>query len=549
MLFNICWFLISLDYADIIVFVNEKGKDIGSCGVALNTSCRSVSYVCSKVDFVPVVINVGIGKFEESNCTIGSKNIMVIGDFKNKSQIHLVIPSSYLFGVDDGVLKVSNFIVSHRSDIEGNSFLILGSGSVFLENVYIIKDCLLECSRASVVVLSSINSIFIMNNTEISGFYFLKGHVISGESCSQIVVINCSFRNINTSENGNAILLFTNCTSKNGGAIYINTNRVISFTAEKWYNQTIQNCVFVDCSAGIGGMGGGFFYMIDTTSNWLLNNLTFQNCEAAHGSAFFIVGFSFLATINSYHISNIVVTKSDVLFICGVELNENQDIISLVPTIWCFLEFNHSGICPKECALVSVDSNISYPQSSSSLVPHHSLSSTNSSSTEFSSLTPLSPFHHSLSSTNSSSTEFSSLTPLSPFLSPSVPRDSSSHGSDPNQQIFCAVGSCWRDTDDANKPCPTGCLLEESVCVESCSKDYISINSARCIQAKCDVPATGLHLLISNEDVENISDAQGNAKTQCTEVYFDRFFFLCNPNIFLCFFFFFFFFFLIGVLL
>jgi hypothetical protein len=508
MLFNICWFLISIDYADMIIFVNQGGNDIVSCGIALNVSCASVSYVCGKVDFIPVVINVGIGKFEENSCTVGSKNIMIIGDLKNQSKIHLASPSSYLFGVDDGFLKVSNIIISHRSDIEGNSFLILASGSVFLESVYIIKDCLLDCSRTSVVVLSSTNSIFIMNNTEVGGFYFLKGHVISGDSCSQIGVTNCSFRNINTSENGSAILsqgaiceislsLFINCTSQNGGAVYINTNRVISLTPQKSYNQTIQNAVFANCISGISGMGGVFFYMIDTKNNWLLNNLTFQNCEAARGTAFFIVGFLFLATVNFHHITNIVVTKSDIMFICGVELNENQDIISLVPTIWCFLEFNHSGVCPKECALVSVGSDIPYRRSLSS-----------------SSSIPSSPPP---SSTHSSTQLLPSLTAPSVFLSPSVPRSSSSDDAD-EDELICAVSTCWRDTDDPNKPCPTGCLLEGNVCVKSCSKDFIPINSVRCIQAKCDVPAIASSLLMSNEDVENVNDSQPGTKTQCTEV-------------------------------
>ncbi|KAH7819320.1 uncharacterized protein MONOS_9722 [Monocercomonoides exilis] len=268
----------------------EGGVEDDLCGIDESSACKTIGIAVNRSatqSSLIVTLMEGNHKNEETTIETNLNKMRVEGKGRGTSIIgtySLSSPSTTLFGVRSGQLKILHLGIEHNSerDSSPNVFVVSGgSGSLSLEDVLIsssVAGTNVISSSVFVVELSQLRMIDVeIKDMKVSQSLFSEPS--SGEAESEESFLsNVTIRNVNLTEgdgvvvaknvNGDETFVVSNttieecvCENGNGGGIYVclqgNGKVVVNGTS------LIDGCVAMGIE-GNGGRGGGLYVVMES---------------------------------------------------------------------------------------------------------------------------------------------------------------------------------------------------------------------------------------------------------------------------------------------
>ncbi|KAH7819312.1 uncharacterized protein MONOS_13809 [Monocercomonoides exilis] len=343
----------------------EGGVEDELCGIDESSACKTIGIAVNRsVAQTSLIVTLmeGNHKNEETTIETNLNKMRVEGKGRGTSIIgtySLSSPSTTLFGVRSGQLKILHLGIEHNSerDSSPNVFVVSdGSGSLSLEDVVISSNVAgtnVISSSVFVVALSQLRMIDVeIKDMKVSQPLFSEPS--SGEAESEESFLsNVTIRNVNLTEgdgvavaknvNGDEIFVVNNttiegcvCVNGNGGGIYVclqgNGNMVVNGTS------LIDGCVAMGVE-GNGGRGGGLFVVMESGGCGLTigENVKFSKVNenvAGYGKDVFVhcgsgVFLESKVNTSSFAFFDKSVIPSDVLKLSGSENGDENGVIPL----------------------------------------------------------------------------------------------------------------------------------------------------------------------------------------------------------------------------
>ncbi|KAH7827216.1 uncharacterized protein MONOS_13237 [Monocercomonoides exilis] len=243
--------------------ISKDGSDINTCG-NIGSECKTVEYGVTRWRSQ---LNQSILLFSENYIEnyieINSKHIEIIGVAANESKVMCLANSTTvdLFYVANGFLKVGNtsFVcVFNRTAIHAVS-----SGTLQLELCAFTKD--LSSNLPSTQSLLQVDEGELnMRSVKMSGFAFAQGCAVAINDCKMSTLVNASFSNI--------------VSNQNGGCMSV----VCSEALEESCSISFDTCEFdTCCTQGDDTGGGGLFICLSAGFSCAVADTRFDHCTAA----------------------------------------------------------------------------------------------------------------------------------------------------------------------------------------------------------------------------------------------------------------------------